>query len=55
MPISPDAKRITNIIYKVYGTDSGCLFGIPPEKREKVEAIVQATIEIFMNDTKEKR
>ena len=50
MPISPDAKRIAKKIYAVYGSDSGHLFGILPEKRYAVEAIVQATIEIFMNE-----
>ena len=50
MPISPDAKRIAKKIYAVYGSDSGFLFGIPPGKKYAVEAIVQATIEIFMNE-----
>lgn len=54
MPISSNAKRIADRIYKVWGSDSGYLFGIPPEKKYQVETIVQATIEI-MNDIKEKR
>ena len=52
MPISPEAKKIAKKIYAVYGTDSGVLFGIPPEKKYAIEAIVQATIEIFMNEKK---
>ena len=52
MPISPDAKRIADKLYVLYGSDSGYLFGIPPERRNSVEAIVQATIEIFMNEKK---
>lgn len=49
MPISPNAKRIANKIYAVYGSDSGHLFGLLPNERHSVEAIVQATIEIFMS------
>jgi len=52
MPISPDAKRIAGKIIAIYGSDSGVLFGIPPEKKHAIEAIVQATIEIFMNEKK---
>jgi len=52
MPISPDAKRIAEKMYEVYGSDSGFLFGIPPDCKRGVEAIVQETIEIFMNKKK---
>jgi len=52
MPISPDAKRIANKIIKIYGSDSGHLFGIPPEKKYAIEAIVQVTIEILINERK---
>ena len=51
MPISPDAKRIAGKIIAIYGSDSGVLFGIPSEKRYAIEAIVQATIEIFRSDS----
>jgi len=50
MPISPDAKRIADKLYKIYGTDSGHLFGLLPNERLSVEAIVQSTIEVFMNE-----
>jgi len=50
MPISPDAKKIANKIIKIYGSDSGVLFGIPPEKKHAIEAIVQATIEIIKKE-----
>ena len=47
MPISQEAKIIANKIYRMYGSDSGYLFGISPEKKPFVEAIIQATIEIL--------
>jgi len=46
MAISENAKQITEHIYKAYGTDSGVLFGIPPEHRSVVEAIVQCVLDI---------
>lgn len=50
MPISPDAKRIAGKIITIYGSDSGVLFGIPPERKYVIEAIVQAAIEIFIKE-----
>jgi len=44
MPISPDAKRIANNMYKWYGSDSGILFGIPADLRSKIEMVVQTAI-----------
>ena len=46
MAISDKAKRITERIYLAYGTDSGYLFGILPNYRSAVEAIVQFTLDI---------
>lgn len=46
MAISEKAKRITEHIYKAYGSDSGYLFGILPNYRSAVEAIVQCTLDI---------
>ena len=43
--ITDKAKEITNIIYNAYGSHSGYLFGLSPEQREAVEAIVQSTID----------
>jgi len=31
----------------MYGSDSGYLFGISPEKKSFVEAVIQATIDIL--------
>jgi len=45
MAISEEALRITKHIYKVFGTDSGYLLGIEPDKRHSVEAIVQCTLD----------
>ncbi|GAH86522.1 unnamed protein product [marine sediment metagenome] len=55
MPISPDAKRITDKVYTIYGSDSGHLFGLLPIERQSVEMIIQATIEIFMNEQQKVR
>ncbi len=52
MSISPDAKRIADKVYAHYGTDSGHFFGLSPNERCSVEAIIQATIEIFMNESR---
>jgi len=45
MAISEEAKRITRKVYELYGSDSGYLFGIPPEYRWGVEAVVQVVLE----------
>ncbi len=44
--ISQKAKDFTEVIYKAYGSGTGWLFGISPDKREAVEAIVDVTIEM---------
>jgi len=44
--ISKEAKAIIDHIYIVYGSDTGYLFGIPPDKRYGVEAIVQCVLDI---------
>lgn len=46
MAISEKAKMITELIYRVYGTDSGYLFGISTIYRTTVEAIVQITLDM---------
>jgi hypothetical protein len=48
--ISDKANEITDTIYKLYGTDSGCLFGMPPAFREAVSAVVEAAIFINQHD-----
>jgi len=49
MPISPDAKRIVDKLYARYGSETGVLFGII-NNRSGIECVVQATIEIFINE-----
>jgi hypothetical protein len=48
--ISENANRITDVIYKMYGSDSGTLFGIPPCFRDAVSAVVEAAIFINQHD-----
>ena len=38
--------KITDIVYKQYGSGTGYLFGIPPNLRSAVEAVVKATMAI---------
>ena len=45
--ISAEAKGLTDIIYRAYGSHTGYLFGILPNNRSAVEAIVQTTIELY--------
>ena len=42
--ISEEAKRLTDGIYTAYGSGSGYLFGITPDKRPAVEDIVQVVL-----------
>lgn len=36
--------KITDDIYKAYGSDTGFLFGIPPNLRNAVEGVVKAVL-----------
>lgn len=40
------ADRITSKIYKLYGSDTGYLFGIEPEHKAAVKSIVQLVLEM---------
>lgn len=40
------AKEIAEMIYRAYGTDSGYLFGLPPEYKDAVETIVRVALNI---------
>jgi hypothetical protein len=40
-----DANDILRALYAAYGTDSGILLGIPPDRKSSVKAIVDFTIE----------
>jgi hypothetical protein len=48
------AKMITERIYRMYGSESGVLFGLPPEKRRVVESIVGIALELYENEFREK-
>jgi len=39
-------EEITDTLYAVYGSDSGYLFGIPPDLKYAVQAIVKKVIEM---------
>ncbi len=45
MAISEKAFELLDFIYKTYRSNSGCLFGIEPDKRHAVEAIVQVILD----------
>ena len=42
--VDEEAERITDLIYKAYGSGTGYLFGIPPDLRYAVEAVVLVVI-----------
>jgi len=46
--------KIVDLLYKYYGSDSGYLFGLTPEKRVVVEAIVKSTLAIEKELLKDK-
>ena len=46
MAISERARQITDQIYRAYGSDSGGLFGLRPDARSAVEAIVSTALEM---------
>mgnify|MGYP001597682946 CR=1 FL=1 len=45
MAISKRAMDLTDGIYVSYGSGSGYLFGIEPDRKEAVKAIVQAVLD----------
>ena len=53
MAISEKAKRVTEMIYVYYGSGTGYLFGIPPEFRLAVEAIVSVALDINLIEEEE--
>jgi len=62
MSINQRAHDLTEFIYSMYGTDSGYLFGIPPDKKGAVRTIVEGVLRLeeYDNETgrehaKEKR
>lgn len=40
-----DVDEALKHIYAAFASDSGVLFGIPPEQKDAVRAIVQATLD----------
>jgi len=46
-------KKITDKIYKQYGSGTGILFGIPSELHLAVQEIVDATIDIIEEEKDE--
>jgi len=52
MAISDRAREITHEIYCAYGSGTGYLFGIEPDKRRAVEAIVQKVLD-YEHDARE--
>ena len=44
MAITKEAEEITERLYRVYGSHSGWLFGISPDKKDSVEAVVQSVM-----------
>ncbi len=47
------AERITNELYKAYGSDAGYLLGLEPKYRDTVQVIVKFTLDrVAMEETK---
>ena len=40
-----EVKKITNELYKTYGSDTGHLLGLEPKYQETVERIVKFTLD----------
>jgi hypothetical protein len=47
------AKMITERIYRMYGSETGVLFGLLPEKRRTVESIIEIALELYENEFRE--
>ena len=45
-------KQITEKIYRMYASDTGILFGLPPEVKQIVESIVKVALEIYESELK---
>ena len=43
---SPEVKKMTDIVYQVYGSSTGYLFGLDPAKKHIAEAIITAVMRI---------
>jgi len=49
MNIDEVTEKITDLIYKSYGSDSGYLFGIEPKHKKAIESLVNITIKWFID------
>jgi len=38
-------ERILNFMYRAYGSNSGHLFGLPPEQKDVIRTIIELTLE----------
>jgi len=50
-----EAKNITQQLYRLYGSDSGYLFGIKPEYRNAVKSIIKISIDIQNDNRKDEK
>lgn len=48
--ISEKADTILNRLYSLYSSYYGSLFGIPPEYKQGVRAVVEAVLTIYEHD-----
>jgi hypothetical protein len=46
-------ERIQKGIYKIYGSEIGYLFGIPPEFRSAVESVIKIAVQWTNEEIKE--
>lgn len=53
MNIEEKVDSITEELYYSFGSDTGVLFGIPPERKSSVRAIVKITVEIMNKSANE--
>ena len=47
-------QKVMDYIYTLYGSSSGHLFGLPPEHKKSVEAIVKVVLSMLTEETEEK-
>ncbi len=40
-------KEVTDELYRLFGTDTGYIFGFPPDQKSNVEAIVKGVLIII--------
>ena len=50
--MSKEVDRITNELYKAYGSDTGHLLGLEPKYRDIVERIVKFTLDYVKGENR---